>query len=533
MCGIWLATTNNSTREYFNNFMKLKHRGPDKSTYIITKDTIYGFHRLAINDLSNLGDQPLIKKGINLICNGEIYNHNDIRSGSDIKNIGGSDCEMVINAYINNKNENKDIIDFIKKISGEFSFIMYDENESKYIVARDHVGVRPLFYGYSTKNKCFIFSSEAKGLLNIVDKIIEFPIGSIMVIDNKYEKKYNIKKYECVNKFSIEYGSKIIECSYDIKLRYIAKILSDNVKKRLMSDRNIGFLLSGGLDSSIICYIASTLLSSNRIRTFSIGTNKNSPDLVAGRKMAKHIGSNHTEVLYTIEDGLDAIRDVIYHTESYDCTTIRASVPMYLISKFIKENTDIKVLISGEGADEIFGGYLYLRNAPNAEEFKKECERLINNLYTFDIKRADRVTAANGIELRVPFLDSDIINISNEFSNAELFNKNGIEKKILRDAFRTLIPDFIIDRQKDAFSDAVGYDWVDNCKLLSIGTPHTHFSHNTPLSEEEYYYRYIFNGMFEDINADLIPEIWRPKWTNNVTDPSAKGLEIHEFNKSK
>lgn len=525
MCGIWLATCGVYKKEYFDSFMKLKHRGPDSTVFRIGNNTIYGFHRLAINDLTPDGEQPLMKEGVNLLCNGEIYNYGLLKKSYGKKILSGSDCEVLIDAYKHYTNTQVSIAaieDFVSSIDGEFAFMLHDTIENKYVIARDHVGVRPLFYGYSTKDDCYIFSSEAKGLLGIVDDIVEFLPGNFMIIDKKEHKKWLLNKYS--PKTSLTGMDDTID--YNQKIDTLRTVITESVKKRLMSDRPIGFLLSGGLDSSIICAIAASLQQS--INTFSIGVNKESPDLKAAREVSDFIKSNHTEILYSIEDGIAAIESVIRHTESYDCTTVRASVPMYKISEYIANNTNIRVLMSGEGADEVFGGYLYFRNAPTSKAFKEECERLVSNLYTFDIKRADRTTSSQGLELRVPFLDQSVLAAANLFSDDELFNKNGIEKRVLRLAFKDYLPETIINRQKDAFSDAVGYEWVDNCKLLGKDIDNIHkYDYNTPLTSEENYYRGIFNNLIGDKHSHLIPGIWRIKWSGGVLDPSARGLELH------
>lgn len=511
MCGIWFALDYKSIDTIYG-FLKLKHRGPDSTVYHCKDNIMYGFHRLAINDLSPNGDQPIIKNGIALLCNGEIYNYKKLKSTFyqyDFQ--GGSDCEVIINMY---KRYGED---FVKKLDGEFAFILHDIESGVVLAARDHVGVRPLFYGKI--NGSYVFSSEAKGIVNIVDEVEELLPGVVMkVVDNEATFK----------NYSVELIKKQVEATSD-ELRIRSSII-DAVSKRLIGDRPIGFLLSGGLDSSIICSVASRILNT-KLKTFSIGTSSESPDIKAAREVANSIGSEHTEVYYTIEDGLAVIEDVIYHTESYDCTTIRASVPMYILSRYISENTDIKVILSGEGADEVFGGYIYLRNAPDSNEFKKECGDLIKNLYTFDIKRADRTTAAHGLELRVPFLDAYVINEVDNVDNEVLYNKGGVEKKILRDAFKSYLPISIYNRQKDAFSDAVGYEWVNHCKTLGGDTKQRReYDHNMPLTSEESYYRGIFCKQFGERSSNLIPKIWRPKWCGEVFDPSAKQLNIHYSN---
>jgi len=463
------------------------------------------FYRLAINDLTDAGMQPFVKENEMLICNGEIYNHRDFRDGTEKSN---SDCEVLLPLI-----RDHGMMKTLDLINGDFAFVWTDGK--RVMAARDPVGVRPLFYTRYAENS-IAFASEIKALLFLNSKIHIFPPGYI------YDSYINDfvcyhTGYWRVNKY-IKTGFK----------RQLRETLEHAVHDRIdNTDREIGFLLSGGLDSSLIASIATRKLG--KIRTFSIGL-EGSPDLEAARTMAKYLDTDHTEVKFTPEEGIAHINDVIHSLESYDTTTVRASTPMWLLCKYIKQNTPCRYIFSGEGSDEILGGYLYFHNAPNVDEFACENMRRLRLIHQFDGLRADRCAGAHGLDLIVPFLDKNFIETCMTINQKHKIDT--IEKRVLREAFQGYLPDTILWRQKDGMSDAVGTNWVDEIKkyaedevddILFRETRAKTRGHNTPLTKEEAMYRNIFWKMYGKDNDHLITEIWRPKWTN-VTDPSARLL---------
>lgn len=543
MCGINFYYTNVDEDVMVNNHILNKHRGPDNSQYkIFDLDNDYkvflGFHRLSINDLSEKGNQPLNLRNhsnLYLICNGEIYNFRVLEKKYGFKLNSGSDCEIIIHLY-NMKKEK-----CINELDGVFSFIIYDSENNEILVGHDPIGVRSLYMGTNDNDKSIGFSSEMKGLVNIFDNITNFKPGSYL----KYSlgrDTYDIKEY-----YNLNYHSSVVlnKSNYDktFILQNIKCKLMNAVKKRLISDRPIGCLLSGGLDSSLIAGILNHYFKNEnrKLTTFSIG-NENSPDLLQSRKVAEYLNTDHHEIIINEQDMIDNIEHTIYHTETYDITTIRASVPMFLLSKYIKENTDIKVIFSGEGSDEASGSYLYFKNAPNEKEFHNETLRLIKDLRYFDVLRCDKTTAGNGLEVRVPFLDKEFMEYYMSIDPYYKIpkNNNGIEKWLLRESFREthLIPNDILWRQKEGFSDGVlkeKQSWRDMLAFL-----HNHYTdedlenakkkyknHNTPLFKEALYFREIFNKLFNNQDK-IIPYYWLPKWCGNYIDPSARILPVYD-----
>lgn len=507
MCGISLRYINDNNSE-LQDFKKLKYRGPDETSFVKLDGKTLMFHRLSINDLNSTGSQPFVHESKALICNGEIYNYPQLKQIHGNSLIGNSDCEIIFAMFLNNTMSN---IDICNALDGDFAFIYVDDSCNNIVVARDPIGVRPLFYG-ENENGDYEFCSEIKGIPNC-KHIKHFPPGYV------YSTKTGFISYKPL---SLTYEPKL-----DFDTTIIYNKLYESVKKRLMSDREVGFFLSGGLDSSIIAAIGAKIYYPAKITTFSIGIKGyESPDLIAAEKVAKHLNSNHFVYEFTFEEAFDNIRNTIYHLETYDCTTIRASVPMFLLSKYVSENHNHKVILSGEGADELFGGYLYFHNAPDEQSFHNETIRLLKTVHQFDVLRADRCTAGNGLELRVPFFDKDFINyITNIKPMFKTYSQNWMEKTILRRSFETMLPPEILWRQKNGMSDAVGYAWVDNLKneinkLVPIYS--YNFNHNQPLSSEELWYRGIYIDMFGE-DTDITDTIWRPKWTTE-TDPSARKL---------
>jgi len=552
MCGILAIynkdkhLSNNIRSMSLDMIKKVRHRGPDWSGIYTSQNAILAHERLAIVDIKS-GSQPILSLDKNLILavNGEIYNHLSIRNDKSIKYDyqTNSDCEVILSLYKNKS------IDFLNDINGIFSFIIYDKNNNSILVARDPIGVIPLYMG-SDKNGNLLFASEMKCLVGICNDIKEFPPGTYMNEKLKYPVKYYTKSWMNYNNVS---ENKTI-------VKNIKKSLEDSVKRQLMSDVPFGVLLSGGLDSSIIASIVKKFskkrIESNnkndawwpQIHSFAIGL-KNSPDLIASKKVSEYLKTIHHEIVFTIQEGIDSINDVIYYLETYDVTTVRASTPMYLMARYIK-SMGIKMVLSGEGADEIFGGYLYFHKAPNAEEFHNETIRKINKLHLYDCLRANKSLAAWGVEGRVPFLDVDFLDVSMNINPKDkMIKPNKIEKSILREAFKGELPDEILWRQKEQFSDGVGYSWIDSLKEFTnnnisdfdFNNRKKLYPINTPQSKEEFYYRMIFNKYYHDeCSVKCVPYSKSVacsteealKWDKNfskMNDPSGRSIKnVHK-----
>ena len=551
MCGIVCALDINEKPEILRPQLlemskKLRHRGPDWSGIFSDENVVLAHERLAIVDPKS-GKQPLYSKDGRyvLAANGEIYNHLELRE-KYAKNhdfLTDSDCEIIIALYHLKGKE------FLNDLNGIFGFVLYDSFENKFLVARDHVGIIPLYVGWDKNNTMYV-SSELKALEGKCQKIEIFPPGCIYHSDDKnYVKWYN-KSW--MNFDSVKNNETRIE---DLK-----KSLEDAVHRQLMSDVPYGVLLSGGLDSSITSALAkkfsSKRIESNdkddawypQLHSFSVGL-KGSPDLKAAKIVAKHIGSIHHEINFTVQEGLDALRDVIYHIETYDVTTVRASTPMYLMARVIK-SMGIKMVLSGEGADEIFGGYLYFHKAPNSKEFHNETVRKIEKLYQYDCLRANKSLAAWGIEGRVPFLDKEFMDVAMNINPTDkMINEKRMEKWVLRKAFESYLPKKVAWRQKEQFSDGVGYSWIDSLKELvenevsdnDFKNANKKFSFQTPMSKEEYYYRSIFEEHFPSKTAaQTVPSVPSVacsspvalKWDKSfqeLNDPSGRAVQnIHK-----
>lgn len=552
MCGIVgvfdLKVESQSLRQQvLKQSKKIRHRGPDWSGIYCGEKAIIAHERLSIVDPES-GGQPLYSKDRKLILgvNGEIYNHREIRekTKANYEYMTGSDCEVILALYREKKEK------FLDDMNGIFAFCLYDEEEDAYLIGRDHIGIIPLYMGWDIHGNFYV-ASELKALEGYCTKIQEFPPASYL-----YSKEGEIKKwwyrdwsdYENVkdNKTSIE------------ELKYA---LEAAVHRQLMSDVPYGVLLSGGLDSSITSALAKKFSGRRvesgdikeawwpQLHSFAIGLD-GSPDLIAARKVATHIGSIHHEIHYTIQEGIDAIRDVIYHIETYDVTTIRAATPMYLLSRVIK-SMGIKMVLSGEGADEVFGGYLYFHKAPNAEEFHKETLRKINKLNLYDCLRANKSLAAWGVEGRVPFLDKEFLDVAMRINPTDkMAGSNGkMEKWVVRKAFEDILPESVAWRQKEQFSDGVGYGWIDTLKQIAnekitdemMSNAKYRFPINTPMSKEEYHYRTIFQEHFpSDSAAACVPSVpsiacstaealaWDESFRKNA-DPSGRAVaSVHE-----
>jgi asparagine synthase (glutamine-hydrolysing) len=492
---------------------KVRHRGPDWSGIYCCDKAILAHERLAIVDPVS-GAQPLKSDDGNLILtvNGEIYNHLELRKQlkNDYNFLTKSDCEIILALYREKGPA------FLNDLNGIFAFALYDKEKDIYLIARDHMGIVPLYKGWD-KHGNFYVSSELKALESACPRIEVFLPGHYLFSPDGEEKQWYDpawKNYE-----------KVKENTSSISV--LRKALEDSVHRQLMSDVPYGVLLSGGLDSSIISAIARKYAAMRietqdlkeawwpRLHSFAVGL-KGSPDLAAAQQVADHIGTVHHEVVFSIQEGLDAISDVIYHLETYDVTTVRASTPMYLLARVIK-SMGVKMVLSGEGADEIFGGYLYFHKAPDAKSFHEETVRKLGKLYLYDCLRANKALAAWGIEGRVPFLDKEFLDVAMSLNPADKMASDGkMEKWILRKAFEDILPASVAWRQKEQFSDGVGYNWIDTLKKLvsekvtdsQMSTAKFRFPINPPLSKEEYYYRSIFSEHFpSDSAASTVPSV--------------------------
>ena len=524
---------------------KIRHRGPDWSGIYQHDNVIFSHERLAIVDPTS-GKQPLFTKDgkVALAVNGEIYNHQELRSEfPDYEFLTQSDCEVILALY------RRDGKNFLEKLNGIFAFALYDEENDAYLIGRDHMGIVPLYMGWD-KNGSFYVASELKSLEGVCNKIEEFLPGHFLYSKDGQELQQWYKRdwtdFENVK-------------DNETDIAAIRKGLEDAVHRQLMSDVPYGVLLSGGLDSSIIAAVTAKYARQRiesgdtqeawypRLHSFAVGL-EGSPDLAAARKAADHIGSVHHEIKYTVQEGLDAIKDVIYHLETYDVTTIRASTPMYLLARVIK-SMGIKMVLSGEGSDELFGGYLYFHKAPSAQAFHEETVRKLGKLHLYDCLRANKSLMAWGIEGRVPFLDKEFMDIAMTINPKDkMITPERMEKWVLRKAFEDLLPESIAWRQKEQFSDGVGYSWIDTLKQVAedevtdemMANAKFRFPINVPMSKEEYRYRTIFESHFpSDSAASCVPSVpsvacstpvaleWDEAF-KNANDPSGRAVKVHE-----
>jgi len=527
MCGIFVydarcAREKLSFEQIKSGFERIQYRGPDNSVLIEVNDGIYfGFHRLAIVGLSEAGDQPLfLGEDLALICNGEIYNYTELSEKYDFELSSTSDCEIILHLY-----KAFGIEEAVRQLDGVFAFALYDKKKGHLYIGRDPFGVRPLFIR-ELADGGIAYASELKALSDMSGTVGQFPPG-------------------CIARHGIDYHDNLLCAYHDIAESNISISLSEEqaitgvrhfltqaVKKRLMSDREIGCLLSGGLDSSLIAALVQKYTPDRRIKTFSVGM-KGSPDLKYARIVADHIGSEHHEVLLTEKDFLNAIPDVIYRIESYDITSVRASVGNYLISKYVREFTDCKVVFNGDGSDEVCVGYVYNANAPDTYELERECHRLVEDIHFFDVLRSDRSISSNGLEARTPFLDKAFVEyyLSIPYEYKTFDKTSRIEKHLLRKAFdgTGLLPDEVLWRNKCAFSDGVSQkskSWHTIIKeYIASFEIKASFEYKwcPPISKESLYYREVFSSLFGNEAAYVIPYFWMPKWTDTV-DPSAREL---------
>lgn len=497
-------------------FIETISRGPDDSRIIVTKNGILGFHRLSIMGLTNSGMQPFQLGESFVVCNGEIYGFQKIKDKLSEKYTfkSNSDCEILLPMY------SEYGTDMFKMLDAEFACIIYDGEKDKYIAARDPIGIRPLYYGYD-ENGIIIFASEPKNLVSLTDKIMPFPPGHF----------YDGEKFVCY--CDIAKTEKYSDDGLDEIFKNIHDKLTDGVKKRLIADAKVGFLLSGGLDSSLVCSIAAKN-SSKPIKTFAIGMSEDAIDLKYAKEVADYIKSDHTEVIITKDDVLSSLDTVIKLLGTYDITTIRASMGMYLLCRAIHEQTDIRVLLTGEISDELFG-YKYTDFAPSAEAFQKESEKRIRELHMYDVLRADRCISVNSLEARVPFGDLDFVKYVMKINPELKLNKYNKGKYLLRRAFEgDYLPESILYREKAAFSDAVGHSMVDYLKEYAENfytdeeyeTKRKQYTHAQPFTKESLLYREIFEKYYPN-QSEMIVDFWMPnkEWEGcNVNDPSARVL---------
>jgi len=524
MCGILAIIGKGKDQELVKTLSKrMSHRGPDESDlYVTSHGHILSHERLSIIDLHS-GRQPI--QGTStayMVHNGEIYNHQELRDGI-LKHHTfrtKSDSEVIVHLFEEFGN------DFLNKLDGDFAFVVVQDDN--YIAGRDPMGVKPLYYGLDERGRMY-FASEMKPIADQCKTLSTFPPGHYYTPKTGFVKYYK-PEYEDYKK-----------ATKPLDLELIRETLTEATRKRLMSDVPIGVLLSGGLDSSLTSSIAARLLKEKgkQLHSFSIGLDKNAPDAIAAQKVANYLGTQHHEIHFTVKEGIEVLEKLIWHLETYDVTSIRASTPMYFLSKAITD-LGIKVVLSGEGADEIFGGYLYFRNAPTTEDFQKETIERVQKLFTADLLRADKSTMAHGLEARVPFLDKAFLDMAILINPEEKLPKTyqGKEKYILRKAFDTpdnpYLPEEVLWRQKEQFSDGVGYNWIDelieycNTKVTDkeLSEASKLFPYNTPLTKEAYYYRTIFNKYYpQEVAAETVRK-WIPKWQEN-TDPSGRANAAH------
>ncbi|MEH6747592.1 MAG: asparagine synthase B [Maribacter arcticus] len=517
MCGIVCAFDVKESTEVLRPQLlemskKIRHRGPDWSGIYADDKAILAHERLAIVDPAS-GKQPLLSPNGKLVlaANGEIYNHRELRKQFvgkyDFKT--ESDCEVILALY------QEKGVDFLDEMNGIFGFTIYDAEKDEYFVARDHMGIIPLYMGWD-KNGTFYVASELKALEGTCTKIELFPPGHYLHSSDGELKRWYSRDW-------MEYDAVKDNAT---SIQEIKEALEAAVHRQLMSDVPYGVLLSGGLDSSVTSAIAKKYAQKRiesgdtadawypQLHSFSVGL-EGSPDLAAAQKVAKHIGTVHHEIKFTIQEGLDAIKDVVYNLETYDITTIRASTPMYLMARVIK-SMGIKMVLSGEGADELFGGYLYFHKAPNAKEFHEETVRKLSKLHMYDCLRANKSLASWGIEGRVPFLDKEFMDVAMRINPQDkMINGERMEKWVVRKAFEDMLPESVAWRQKEQFSDGVGYSWIDTLKVVvneevsdeQLANAKFRFPLQTPNSKEEFYYRSIFEEHFpSDAAALCVPQ---------------------------
>ena len=518
MCAIIGYCGSGAPLELFKKgFSETVSRGPDDSRIVNTGKGLLGFHRLAIMGLTPEGMQPFCLDGSYVVCNGEIYGFEKLKAALAEKYTfkSGSDCEILLPLWREHG------VDMFKMLDAEFAMILYDAKTGEYVAARDPIGIRPLYYGQDARGVT-VFASEPKNLVGLCARVMPFPPGCYWK-GGKFVRYTDIAHVDAVCHDDVETVCK------NIREKLIA-----GVEKRLVADAKVGFLLSGGLDSSLVCAIAARR-SKTPIRTFAIGMREDAIDLKYAREVADFIGSEHTEVMMTEKEVLSALETVIKTLGTYDITTVRASMGMYLLCKWIHENTDIRVLLTGEISDELFG-YKYTDYAPDAAAFQAESEKRVRELHMYDVLRADRCISANSLEARVPFGDLDFVRYVMAVDPAKKMNVYGKGKYLLRHAFESdgLLPHDILWREKAAFSDAVGHSMVDDLKAYAetvytdeaFAARRVRYIHATPFTKESLLYREIFEKYYPD-QSEMVVDFWMPNkaWKGcDVNDPSARVL---------
>ena len=501
-----------------SEFQKIKYRGPDNTVACDFGGKGWmGFHRLKIIDTSDDGNQPLVHGGLHLVANGEVYNYKELKAQYEDAYVfqSESDCEVIIPMFLELGME-----ETARRLDAEFVCVLYDADVDKYYAARDPVGIRPMFYGYASDGK-IMFASEMKALNGLCEEVLAFPPGHI----------YDGEKFVCYR--DIAEVDEFTEDDTEEVFVKLNELLTRGTLKRLHADVPVGFLCSGGLDSSLVCAIAARTMD-KPIRTFAVGIDIDAIDTKYARIVADYLGADHTEVLFTKQDIFDTLSTLIYNIETYDITTIRASMGMFLVSKWVSENTDIKVLMTGEISDEIFG-YKYTDFAPSPSAFQQEAEKRLKEIYMYDVLRADRSISSNGLEARVPFGDLDFVKYVMSIPPEKKMNFTGIGKYLLRKAFEgDYLPHDILYREKAAFSDAQGHSVVDSLKAYAeemytdeeYELARMKYSHATPISKESLMYREIFESHFPG-QSKVVVDFWMPnkEWENcDVNDPSARVL---------
>lgn len=529
MCGIWSLIDNNNITdisEYLKYFWNIKHRGPDNSHFETFENVYVGFHRLAIMDTSFKSNQPYVLmdndgSSVVFICNGEIYNYKELNKEYNL-NVGTSDCLTIPKLYMK-LGHDEWIKLFESEIKGEFAFCLFHFDHMKklkdYYIGRDSIGIRPLYQGTDVE----IYCSEIKGIPKDIN-VKEFSPGYIKQVKcNAFSNSTTLYQFNKLYKLDYNYIDRVTSINTPIR-----KSVYNSIERRLDADRPIAFLLSGGVDSSLVCSISSRILGQN-IRTFCCGI-EGSTDIENARLVAKHINSNHTEILFTEEEGLSYIDDVIYTTETWDVTTIRASVGQYIVSKYISENTDCKVVLVGEGPDEVCSSYLFNYYAPNGYELDSTAKDYVKEIHMYDGRRADRCVSRWGLECRIPFLDPEFIKSYWEIEPDQRLPKtNKCEKYWLRKSFDglSLLPDKILWRKKEAFSDGVSSKKKSWFQIIQ-----DHLMEKYGMTEQEYYKK-KFIEFFGENRVDVLPHYWQPKWDSNgevkdYIDPSARTLNVYE-----
>ena len=543
MCGIWALLQHVPIKDFgkwYAAFMKIKHRGPDYSSFdLIGNDLLLGFHRLAIMDLSAEGNQPFhhVREDgscVYCVCNGEIYDYEKLKQKYGIVTKSHSDCEVIIPLY-----EKIGVDAMIRELGSEFAFIIIDvskDGHKKIIAGRDPIGVRPLFYGVNDDGMCF--SSEMKGLCDIYEKVYVFPPGHYMAYE---DGKMNLFEY-----YSYDY--KVMDVVPDINIirGEIRNIFINSVKKRLMMDRDFGALLSGGLDSSLVCAVAKMLLPNKKFPVFTIAFTTGSTDLPYAIKVAKFLDLDHHIIEIDPYKALGEIDKTIFAIESWDITTIRASTVQRIIANSIAEKTNVKVLFVGENSDENFQGYKFFHNQPSSLEGHVESINLVQNVHRFDGLRTDKTMSFHGLEVRFPFADPELIDYIFSLPPELIRPQGGFEKTILRDSFKNdnILPEDVLYRSKEALSDgcsSIKKSWFQYIQehVETIVSDEEYllqkdkFKHCPPFTKESYYYRKKFVEFFGDSEekAKTIPYFWMPKWSCETNDPSARTLKVYDHDK--